>query len=246
MNEKRKVVVFIPCYMDQLQSDTALNMVKILQYFNCKVDLIKHAYCCGQIAYAKGYDSEAKELGKRMSQAINLYNDLDIVIPDAACSSYIKKEISYYKKNKKKSKKEINSIYEFSEYLLRFFKNEFNNIEWETTVTIHDACKGTKFKNYKKSIRSIIEMINGVELVEMQDADTCCGFGGPFALDFPELSSKIGKDKWNNALHTDADWLVSNDSSCLIHIDACNNTSEASLKTIHIVDFIAKSLKIID
>jgi len=246
MNEKRKVVVFIPCYMDQLQSDTALNMVKILQYFNCEVDLIKHAYCCGQIAYAKGYDSEAKELGKRMGEAINLNNDLDIVIPDAACSSYIKKEISFNKKNNRKSRKEKNSIYGFSEYLLKFFKNEMNNKEWETTVTIHDACKGTQFKNYKKNIRDILEMIKGVKLVEMQGADTCCGFGGPFALDFPELSCKIGKDKWNNALQTDVNWLVSNDSSCLIHIDACNNTSEASLKTIHIVDFIAKCLKIID
>lgn len=232
--------------MDQLQSETALNMVKVLQYFNCEVDIIKQAYCCGQIAYVKGYDSEAKELGKRMNEAISFYEKGDIVIPDATCSTYIKNKIVSIKKSRKKSKEKNSSIYEFTDYIYRFFKNELVNKVWNTSVTIHDTCKITHIKYGKENMRNILKSIKGVELIEMQEADTCCGFGGSFALDFPELSSKIGKDKWNNAAETQAEWLVSIDSPCLIHIDACKGNAKSSLKTIHIVDFIAKTLKIIE
>ena len=91
----------------------------------------------------------------------------------------------------------------------------------------------------KEEPRKLLSHVKGLELVEMNDVETCCGFGGTFAVKFEAISVAMGEQKVENALATDADYLISTDLSCLMHLQGYINTKGYKLKTMHIADVLA-------
>lgn len=87
-------------------------------------------------------------------------------------------------------------------------------------------------------------MIKGVELTEMNDVETCCGFGGTFSVKFESISTAMAQQKVDNALATGADYLISTDSSCLLHIQSYIEKNNLPIKTIHIVDVLAMAMNV--
>jgi L-lactate dehydrogenase complex protein LldE len=130
-------------------------------------------------------------------------------------------------------------VFEFSEFMVKIVGVENVGAVLNGKATYHDSCAGLRECKIKEEPRKLLANVKGLELVEMNDVETCCGFGGTFAVKFEAISVGMGEQKVDNALATEADYLISTDLSCLMHLQGYINTKGYKLQTLHIADVLA-------
>lgn len=234
------VQLFIPCFVDQLYPDTAFNMVKVLRKAGCEVEYNTEQTCCGQPAYNAGFRSDAKEV---CAKFIKDFKGADyIVAPSASCVGFVR---NYYQEMFGDSSihREVKDLakrtYEFSEFLVNVLKKEDFGAKLEGPVTYHDSCAALRECKIKEEPRKLLSKVAGLELVEMRDVETCCGFGGTFAVKFEPISIGMADQKVINAEATGAKYIISTDHSCLMHIDGYIRHKGSNIKTLHLADVLA-------
>ena len=235
-----RVQLFIPCFVDQLYAQTAFNMAKVLKKAGCDVQYNTNQTCCGQPAFNAGFLSEAKEVCQKF--IIDFDNADYIVAPSASCVGFVR---NYYKKlfeNTLDAAKVVNlekRIFEFSEFLVDILNVEDIGAEWNMKATYHDSCAALRECKIKDAPRKLLGNVKGLTLIEMDEVETCCGFGGTFAVKFDGISIAMADQKITNALVTNADYVISTDLSCLMHLEGYTKGKNLSIKTIHIADVLA-------
>lgn len=234
------VQLFIPCFVDQLYPEVGFSMVKVLEKAGCTVTYNPSQTCCGQPAFNAGFWGEAKEV---CSKFLSDFSGSDyIVAPSASCVGFVR---NYYIKlfeNAPESalaKKTTERIFEFSEFLVHILKTDDFGAVFNAKATYHDSCAGLRECKIKQEPRQLLSKVKGLELAEMNDVETCCGFGGTFAVKFEPISIAMGDQKVNNAHATGADYIISTDMSCLMHIDGCNKHKGTGLKVKHLAEVLA-------
>jgi L-lactate dehydrogenase complex protein LldE len=128
--------------------------------------------------------------------------------------------------------------WEFSDFLVNKLGVTDLGAEFPHKVTYHDGCHGLRELNLKKPARQLLEKVRGLELVEMKEAETCCGFGGTFATKFPMISTAMGEVKCASARETNAEYMISADSSCLMHLRGLLDQQKQPLKTLHLAEVL--------
>jgi L-lactate dehydrogenase complex protein LldE len=235
-----KVQLFIPCFIDQLYPQTAFNMVKVLEKACCEVVYNQNQTCCGQPAFNAGFWDEARDVAAKF---IKDFEGADyIVAPSASCVGFVR---NYYAKLFENSSqhnhvKDLGKrIYEFTEFLTEVIKIENYGAELNTKATYHDSCAALRECGIKEGPRKLLSFVKGLELVEMADVETCCGFGGSFAVKFPSISIGMADQKISNALASGAECIISTDMSCLMQLDGYIKGKQLPLQTMHIADVLA-------
>lgn len=200
--------------------------------------------CCGQPSFNSGYWKETKTL------AVKFLNDFEnagiIVAPSASCTGFIK---NYYRKvfadDKvllEKTNQLAPRIFEFSDFFVNHIKKlEFGSV-FNHKVTFHDSCAGLREYGIKREPRILLQNVSGLELVEMEKLETCCGFGGTFSAKFHSVSTAMTEQKVEHAMKTGAEYIVSTEASCLMNIEAYIRKQKLPIKTIHLVDILASGL----
>ena len=216
--KKPEVDIFIPCFIDQFYPETGFNMIKILEKIGIKVHYNSEQTCCGQFAFNGGYWDEAKKLGEKF---INDFSrNRPVVGPSASCIGYVKNnfdELFYNTAHHNEYRTLQNNIFEITDFLVNVVQiTEFGSV-FEHKVTYHDSCTALREYGLKEEPRILLRNVKGLELIEMQDTDVCCGFGGTFSVKFEPISTAMAEQKVQNALDTGAEFIVSTDSSCLMH-----------------------------
>jgi len=234
------VQLFIPCFVDQLFPDTAFNMIKVLEKSGCKVSYNTAQTCCGQPAFNAGFWNEAKTV---CTKFVKDFNGTEyIVAPSASCAGFVR---NYYDKlfDNSSLHHEVAGLgtrmYEFSEFLVKVLHAENLGAELQGKATYHDSCAALRECKIKQEPRKLLSFVKGLELQEMNDVETCCGFGGTFAVKFEAISVAMGEQKVEHALATGADYLISTDHSCLMHLQGYINQKGYKLKTMHLADVLA-------
>lgn len=235
-----RVHLFIPCFVDQLYPETGMNMVKVLEKACCDVVYNPNQTCCGQPAFNAGFWDESRAV---CSKFLKDFEGAEyIVAPSASCVGFVR---NYYAKLFDNSAqhnlvKDISSrIYEFTEFLTDVLKIEKFGAALSGKATYHDSCAALRECKIKDGPRRLLQEVKGLELVEMNDVETCCGFGGTFAVKFEPISIGMGEQKVTNALQTGAEYLISTDISCLMHLEGYIRNKQLPLKTMHIADVLA-------
>jgi len=240
-----KVDVFIPCFIDQFYPETAFNLIKVLKNAGCEVQYNPNQTCCGQPSFNSGYWKETKTLAIKF---LDDFKNADIIVaPSASCTGFIKK---YYQKVfaddsvlMAKAVELSPRIFEFSDFLVNHIhKTEFGT-EFNHKVTFHDSCAGLREYGIKKEPRILLQNVKGLELIEMDNLTTCCGFGGTFAAKFHHISTAMTEQKVEHALKTGAEYIVSTEASCLMNIEAYIKKQKLPVKTIHLADVLGNGLK---
>jgi L-lactate dehydrogenase complex protein LldE len=126
-----------------------------------------------------------------------------------------------------------------SEFLVKILNVTDLGAKFEGKATYHDSCAGLRECNIKSEPRTLLSAVEGLELIEMKDTDICCGFGGSFAVKFDTISVSMADQKIESALTTDADYLISTDMSCLMHLDGRMKHNGQSLKVVHLAEVLA-------
>ena len=235
-----RVQLFIPCFVDQLYAETAFNMVKVLEKATCEVYYNTNQTCCGQPAFNAGFWDEARDVATKF---IKDFDNTDyIVAPSASCVGFVK---NYYGKLFENSSlhnkvKELGGrIYEFSAFLTDVLKITNYGAMLNAKATYHDSCAALRECKIKEGPRKLLKNVKGLELIEMADNETCCGFGGTFAVKFEAISIAMADQKVNHALATGAEYIISTDTSCLLHIDGYIKGKGLPIKTMHLADVLA-------
>jgi L-lactate dehydrogenase complex protein LldE len=234
------VQIFIPCFIDQLFPDTAFNMIKVLEKAGCKVHYNEEQTCCGQPAFNAGFREESKIVCKKFIEDFS--GREFIVTPSASCAGFVK---NYYHKllsgasNINDIRAMQSRIFELSDFLVNIVKKVDFGASFPHKVTYHDSCAALRECHVKKEPRKLLEHVEGLELVEMSDVETCCGFGGTFAVKFEDISGAMADQKITHAMDTGADYIISTDASCLMHLDGFANKQGKRIQTIHLADVLA-------
>ena len=234
------VQIFIPCFIDQLYPETAFNMVKVLRKAGCKVSYNKNQTCCGQPAFNAGFWEESKAVCTKFLQD---FEGADYVVsPSASCIGFVR---NYYPKLFDNSSvhndvlKLGDRAFEFSEFMIKVLGINNVGAKLEGLATYHDSCAGLRECKIKQEPRELLSNVQGLEIAEMEDVETCCGFGGTFAVKFEPISIAMADQKITHALATGAKYLISTDISCLMHLDGYIKNKGYNIKTLHIADVLA-------
>ncbi|MEO6705481.1 MAG: (Fe-S)-binding protein, partial [Ginsengibacter sp.] len=187
-----KVQLFIPCFVDQLYPETAFNMVKVLEKASCEVDYNTNQTCCGQPAFNAGFWEEAKTVATKF---INDFETTDYVVaPSASCVGFVRNYYSGLFENSSKHnlvKNLSGRIFEFSEFLTKILKIENFGAQLNAKATYQDSCAALRECKIKEGPRKLLSKVKGLEMVEMDERETCCGFGGTFSVKFDAISNAM-------------------------------------------------------
>jgi len=215
-------------------------MVRVLEKACCDVTYNTNQTCCGQPAFNAGFWEEAKSVAAKFLEDFD--NTDYIVAPSASCVGFVR---NYYSKLFENSSqhnqvKGLSSrIFEFTEFLTKILKIENFGAELNVKATYHDSCAGLRECQIKEGPRSLLRKVKGLELVEMAETETCCGFGGTFSVKFDAISNAMADQKINHAINTGASHIISTDISCLMHLQGVIAKKALPITTMHIADVLA-------
>lgn len=235
------VQLFIPCFVDQLYPEVGMNTVKILEKAGCKVRYNPQQTCCGQPAYNAGFMKEAKVVSEKFVHDFS--GNEYIVAPSGSCIGYVRgcfDEIFDNSAMQQDAKKVSAQSFELSEFLVNILKVEDFGAVMNATVTYHDACGALRECGIKASPRTLLSKVKGLQLVENKECETCCGFGGTFAIKYEPISIGMAQTKVKSAMDAGAEYIISTDISCLMHLEGYIKHEGLPIKTAHLADVLVQ------
>jgi L-lactate dehydrogenase complex protein LldE len=229
-----RVALFIPCFIDQLFPNVGIAMVTVLRRLNVDVYYPEEQTCCGQPAFNTGYWDEARTLAARYCE---IFAGADAIIsPSASCTAMVR---NFYPELLGKASQTTAHTYEFAEFLVKKLGVMDVGAKFPARITYHDSCHALRELRVKDAPRELLRNVKGVELIEMDQAEACCGFGGTFSVKFPMISYAMDEVKVNSIQKTGAQYVVSTDSSCLMQIDGYLRRQNLPIKTISLAEILA-------
>jgi len=236
-----KITLFIPCFVDLIYPQVGISMVQILERLGHSVECPEAVACCGQPAYNSGYWDEARQVAAKTLEALSQAEV--VVIASGSCGAMLKvfyPELFAGTPQEEAARGLSRKCYEFSDFLVTKLVITKLGARFPAKVTFHDGCHGLRELGTHDQPRRLLAEVQGLTLVEMKEK-TCCGFGGTFAAKFPMISTAMGEVKCVVAQETQAEYIVSNDSSCLMHLQGLLDRKGAKLRTIHLAEILAQA-----
>jgi len=238
-----RVSLFVTCLVDQLYPRVGLSAVRVLESLGVEVDFDQNQTCCGQPALNSGYNEEARQVAGHFLDTFR--DDEHIVVPSGSCATMVKVFLPGLFPEGSKERQLADSLssrtWELSDFLVSVLKAESTGASFQETVTYHDSCHLLRELGISEQPRRLIRSVEGIDFREMSPSDRCCGFGGTFAVKFPELSVSMGQDKIERIRETGADFVVGNDISCLMQISGLLRRANLPVQTLHLAELLAKS-----
>jgi L-lactate dehydrogenase complex protein LldE len=219
-----------------------ISTVQILERLGHTIEYPEDLACCGQPAFNSGYWDEARMVANKVLRQLERAEA--VVIASGSCGAMLKvfyQELFHGTEQEAAAKALAAKCWEFSEFLVKKLGVTDVGAKFPAKATFHDGCHGLRELGNKKEPRELLAKVQGLELVEMQDAEVCCGFGGTFAVKFPMISTAMGELKCASAIESTAEYIISNDSSCLMQIQGLLDRQGKKLKTIHLAEVLAQT-----
>lgn len=237
-----RITLFIPCFVDLISPKAGISIVQILEKLGHEIDYPEELGCCGQPPFNAGYWDEARDAARPVLR--RLLNAEAVVIASGSCGAMLKAfypELFHGHPEEAEAKALAAKCWEFSDFLVNKLGITDLGAAFPHKVTYHDGCHGLRELGLKKPARQLLERVQGLELVEMKEAETCCGFGGTFATKFPMISTAMGEVKCASACETGAEFMISGDSSCLMHLQGLLERQKQPLKTLHLAEVLTSA-----
>ncbi len=237
-----KVSLFITCLVDQLFPEVGMSVVSVLRGLGAEVDFPADQTCCGQPAFNSGFSSEARDLAKRFIAIFE--NSEYVVAPSGSCTSMVRVFYPELFRDDPDWHKRAESLasrtYEFTEFVVNVLGVEDVGAAYHGKVALHQSCHLLRELNVRTEPQRLLRSVKGIELVELERAEACCGFGGLFSIKYPHISGSILQDKLDSVEKSGAAVVVASDVGCLMHIAGGLSRQAAAATTMHIAELLAK------
>ena len=241
-----RVSLFITCLVDQLFPDVGEAMVATLRRLGVEVSFNETQTCCGQVAFNTGYRPEARAMAEHFIKVFENDKADFIVAPSGSCTAMVRNFYHelFHGPDDREWQERINRIRprlrEFSEFIVNELGIEDVGARFPSRVTYHDACHLLRELGVSDQPRRLIRAVRGVEFIEMEAPDTCCGFGGTFSVKYGEISNAIMQEKLARIATSGVEYVIANDSSCLMQIGGGLSRAGSPIKTMHLAELLAK------
>ncbi|HEX9057459.1 MAG TPA: (Fe-S)-binding protein [Ktedonobacterales bacterium] len=242
-----RVSLFITCFNDTLFPDTGRAMVRLLERLGHEVDFPLEQTCCGQMHYNTGYQREALPLVRHF---VRVFADAEAVVaPSASCVAMVRDiyPLAAEQAGDAQLSADVAAlaprVFELTEFLVKKLGLEDVGAYYPHRVTYHPTCHGLRMLHLGDAPMRLLRAVRGIDLVELPDAEVCCGFGGTFAVKNADTSMAMLTDKVRGILDTRCEVCTAADNSCLMHIDGALHRQRAGVRTVHIAEILASTAK---
>ena len=237
-----KVGLFVTCLVDQLFPNVGVSVVKVLRRAGCEVSFDERQTCCGQPAFNTGYRKQARKFAERFIRIFEESETNVIVSPSGSCVAMVKHFHELFPNNedwRDRAEAIASKTYEFTSFLVNVLQVEDVGASFPARITWHDACHGLRELGTKDEPRRLLRNVQNAEFVEMPNADGCCGFGGTFAVKYPEVSVAILNNKIEAIGKLGVNAVVLSDVSCLMQIGGRLSRLGLDVQAMHIAEILA-------
>jgi len=235
------VQLFITCIVDSIFPEVGEAMVSVLRRAGADVDFPRGQTCCGQPTFNAGLRAEARQIAEHTIRVFESVKG-DVVIPSGSCAHMIRHNYEELFANDpiwlSRAKALAVRTYEFTEYLVDVLGVTDFGARWDGPLTYHPTCHLHRGLGIDRQPRALLANIKGAEIRELPEAEDCCGFGGIFSVEHPELSAEMLKRKIKNLNATQSPTLVVCDAGCLMHIQGGLHRNKMKQKVLHIAELL--------
>ena len=239
-----RVGLFVTCLVDMFRPSVGFATVKLLEMAGCSVDAPQSQTCCGQPSYNSGDRNSTADIARNV---IDNFDGFDYVVgPSGSCIGMLHQYPDLFASDDPyhaRAEQLAQRAFEITSFLTDIIK--FDQMidqqlaSYSKRVTYHDSCAGLRELGVKQQPRQLLNKVTGVELTEMEDAETCCGFGGTFCIKYPDISNRMVSDKTTNAEATNAELLLGGDLGCLLNMAGKLKREGSKLEVRHVVELLA-------
>ena len=237
----RKVSLFVPCFVDQLLPQVAVDTVKVLRRIGYAVDFPEDQTCCGQPAFNTGYWDETRPCAEHF---VRVFRDAEVVVcPSGSCVTMVRKfypDLLAGSSLREEALAVAGRTFELSEFLVKVAAITDVGATFPHTVTYHASCHGLRELGLREEPLQLLRKVKELKLIEMARLDECCGFGGTFAMKFSDISAAMGTSKVESIATTGAEFVTAIDPSCLLHVQGILGKRNAPTRTIHLASILAQ------
>ena len=240
--KKERILLFVTCLVDNFFPEVGEAAADVISNMGFEVVFPEKQTCCAQPAFNSGYRHDAARVARHFLDVFDLGNE-PIVCPSGSCAAMVKNCYSELFRDDperlEQAERIRSNIYEFSEFVFDRGGLPVSDSGYRGRVTFHDSCHALRELGVRSQPRELLRSLEGVELVEMEMADACCGFGGTFSLKYPEVSASMLGEKTDSILASGADAVVSTDMGCLMNIRGLVSRKKLPLKVFHLAEILA-------
>ncbi|MER7559028.1 (Fe-S)-binding protein [Nocardioides sp. NPDC126508] len=240
-----RVALMVTCINDALYPSTGQAVVRLLRRLGVEVDFPQAQTCCGQPMVNTGYLDEAVPVVRTFVDAFAGYDA--VVTPSGSCAGSARHQHSIVARRSgdqalEEAVAEVGpKVYELSEFLVDVLGVTDVGAYYPHRVTYHPTCHSLRMLGVGDRPRRLLEAVRGIRLVDLPQADQCCGFGGTFAVKNADTSVAMGADKARHIRETGAEIVVAGDNSCLTHIGGVLSRQRAGVRTVHLAEILAST-----
>lgn len=242
-----KIGLFVPCYVDALYPEVGVATYKLLTSLGLDVEYPEKQTCCGQPMGNAGFQNKAEQLVENYQELFAPYDY--VVAPSASCASYVR---FFHPDIVNHTCEAAAKTMDLVEFLHDVIKPTKLASRFPHKVSLHNSCHGVRElglsspseRNVPRfnKIKNLLELVGDIEVVEPERPDECCGFGGMFSVEEPDVSARMGKDKLKRHIATGAEYITGPDSSCLMHMQGVAKKNGEQIKFIHVAQILAAGL----
>ena len=242
-----KIGLFIPCYEDVVYPQVGVSTYKLLKHLGIDVDYPLNQTCCGQPMANAGFEKQAIPLAEKFEEK---FKDFDYVVaPSVSCTAFIKINYPRLIDHECVTAKKCMDVVEFLHDVVKVDRRLGT---FPHKVSLHNSCHGVRELGLSSpseehvtpfnKIKDLLQLVDGIDVVEPDRPDECCGFGGMFSVEETAISAQMGKDKVERHMQTGAEYITGPDCSCLMHMAGVAKKQGFDIKFKHVVEILAAGL----
>lgn len=239
--EDKKIALFVTCLVDLFRPSVGLAAAQLLEKAGYTVVVPRSQTCCGQPAYNSGDRDTSVAIAKQVIEAFSGFQY--VIAPSGSCAAMIKvhyprlfKEDDHWRT---RAEELAGRCYELLTFLTEVTADPHVTAEYAHSVTYHDSCSGLRELGVKRQARELLRQVKSLNLIEMEDSEVCCGFGGTFCVKYPALSERMVSDKVHALEQTGADTLLGGDLGCLMNVAGRLRRQGKDTKVYHVAEVLA-------
>jgi L-lactate dehydrogenase complex protein LldE len=233
--------------VDVLYPETGLSVVEILEHLGVDLDFPMGQTCCGQTAFNGGYWEEARQVAK---QFLTAFKDAELIVtPSGSCAAMVRHEFPVLFADEaewlEEARRQASITWELTEFIVEGLgiTDLHGRLAQPQKFAFHDSCHGLRLMGLKEAGRTLIGNLENASVVDWDNSETCCGFGGLFSVKMADVSGAMLHNKVENILSSDADAILSGDVSCLLHMNGGLERGNHNMRVKHIADVLADGIR---
>ncbi|MFZ1428045.1 MAG: (Fe-S)-binding protein [Geminicoccaceae bacterium] len=241
MPDKPHVALFVTCLVDLFRPSVGFAAIKLLEDAGCVVAVPRSQTCCGQPAFNSGDRATTEALARGLIRTFSGYDH--VVAPSGSCAGMLRRHLPELFDDEPEMKAQAVELAGRCHELVSFLTDVMDvrgvSTSLAGTATYHDSCSGLRELQIKQQPRQLLGSVDGLALVEMEENEVCCGFGGTFCVKYPEISTRMVSNKAANIEATGAGLLLAGDLGCLMNMAGRLKRLGSAVQVRHIAEVLA-------